>query len=60
MRLDSLQEIFKESAEGAEPHIILNTVKAILEEAAKATAVSDTEMRDLFDSTYIYLIQNER
>ena len=58
MRLDSLQEIFKESAEGAEPHVILNTVKAILEEAVIAT--NDVEMRNLLESTLIYLIQNER
>ena len=58
MRLDSVQEVFKEAAEGAEPHVILNTVKAILDEAAEAT--SDVEMRDLLESTLIYLIQNER
>jgi len=60
MRLDSLQEIFKESAEGAEPHIILNTVKAILETASDVTSISDNEMSELFNSTYIHLIQNER
>ncbi len=60
MRLDSLQEIFKESAEGAEPHIILNTVKAILEIASDVTAISDNEMSELFDSAHIYIIQNER